>query len=125
MEFTVAEHYAQLPAELPLEDERYFDGDLRTLFAAEEDAPGGEPAGVFILGHRLEITGRIAYWTGEPPGVVGAFIDHLAERAGVLRLRVSGLEAATLIELTAFGTAVMMNYRYTNALGGEGTGDEP
>jgi hypothetical protein len=27
------------------------------------------------------------------------------------------LEAATLIELTAFGTAVVMNHRYTNTLG--------
>jgi hypothetical protein len=33
-------------------------------------------------------------------------------------LRVRGLEASTLIELTAFGTAVMMNYRYTDALDG-------
>jgi hypothetical protein len=27
---------------------------------------------------------------------------------------VRGLEASTLIELTAFATAVMMNFRYTN-----------
>ena len=32
-----------------------------------------------------------------------------------LELRVTGLEAATLIELTAFGTAVMMHWRYTRA----------
>jgi hypothetical protein len=33
---------------------------------------------------------------------------------------VRGLEAATLIELTAFGTAVMMNYRYTDQLAERG-----
>jgi hypothetical protein len=33
-----------------------------------------------------------------------------------LDVRVGGLEAATLIELTAFGTAVVMNHRYTNTL---------
>jgi len=35
----------------------------------------------------------------------------------VLELRVGGLEASTLIELTAFGTAVVMNHRYTRVLG--------
>jgi hypothetical protein len=33
-----------------------------------------------------------------------------------LALRVGGLEAATLIELTAFGTAVIMNHRHTNTI---------
>jgi hypothetical protein len=34
-----------------------------------------------------------------------------------LDLRVSGLEAATLIELSAFGTAVVMNHRHTRTFG--------
>jgi hypothetical protein len=37
----------------------------------------------------------------------------LSARADALGLRVSGLEAATLIELTAFGTVVMMHWRYS------------
>jgi hypothetical protein len=43
-------------------------------------------------------------------------LDHLIARVHVLGLRVSGLDAATLIELTAFGTAVVMNYRHTQSL---------
>jgi hypothetical protein len=35
----------------------------------------------------------------------------------VLRLRVGAVEAATLIELTAFATAVVMLYRYTQVIG--------
>jgi hypothetical protein len=58
---------------------------------------------------------RLAYWTGESPGVVRLLLRALRERAGALDLRVAGLEAATLIELTAFGTAVMMHWRYTRA----------
>jgi hypothetical protein len=55
---------------------------------------------------------------------VRSLIDHLAHRAGELDLRVGGLEAATLIELTAFGTAVAMNHRYTRVFGrtARGTG---
>ena len=45
-----------------------------------------------------------------------SLIDHLARRAAELDLRVGGLEASTLIELTAFGTAVVMNHRYTHTL---------
>ena len=37
-------------------------------------------------------------------------------RAAALDLHIRGLEASTLIELTAFGTAVMMNYRLTDVL---------
>jgi hypothetical protein len=120
MHFTVEEYYREADEPLPIEDERYFDGDLRNLFAAGDEAPGGEDAAAFVRRHRGEIVGRIAYWTGERPSIVGRFIDFLATRADTLGLRVRGLEAGTLIELTAFGTAVMMNYRYTDALAGAG-----
>jgi hypothetical protein len=118
MHYTVEEHYREAERSIPIEDVRHFDGDLRTLFATADDAPSGEPASGFIRRHRREIVARIAYWTGESTSVVRAFIDFLAERAEALALRVRGLDAATLIELTAFGTAVMMNYRYTDALDG-------
>ena len=77
-----------------------------------------EPAWLFVRRHRKEIVGRIAYWTGEGTSAVRAFADFIAQRAETLGLRVRGLEASTLVELTAFGTAVMMNYRYTDALDG-------
>jgi len=67
--------------------------------------------------HYREIVSRISYWTSEAPSVVRSLIDHLARRAAILELRVGGLEAATLVELTAFGTAVVMNHRYTRTFG--------
>ena len=112
---TLEEHYQSWEEDLPLEG-GYFDGDLRAIFGEVEDAPAGEPAGDFIRGRRRELVGRIAHWTGETGNAVRAFVDHLAERADALELRVTGLEASTLVELTAFGTAVMMNYRFTHTL---------
>ena len=117
MNYTVEEHYRSAEERLPIEDERHFDGDLRTVFASSAVAPRGERATDFLRRHRREIVRRIANWTGESPTILRAFIDFLAARADILDLRVSGLEAATLIELTSFGTAVMMNYRYTSVLG--------
>ncbi len=116
MHYTVGDHYRDSQELIAIDDERHFDGDLRTLFADAADVPAGESAGAFIRRHRREIVGRIAYWTGESAPSVRGFIDFLATRSEALDLRVRGLEAATLIELTAFGTAVMMNYRYTNTL---------
>lgn len=118
MHSTIAQHYADLSETVPIGDERQFDGDLRRIFAVGGDAPSGEQASGFLERHRREIVARIAYWTSEAPSAVASFVDHLARRAGALGLRVSGLEASTLIELTAFGTAVVMNHRATHIVGG-------
>jgi hypothetical protein len=117
MHYTVQEHYYELEQKLPLDDERFFDGDLLTIFGDPTANGGGPDAATFLREHRRELVGRIAYWTGEGSGIVGALIDLLARRAAELALRVRLRESSTLIELTAFGTAVMMNYRYTDTLG--------
>lgn len=117
MHYTVAEHYAESEDPVPIADERQFDGDLRRIFATEHDAPDGDGAADFIRRHHREIVSRISYWTSEAPSVVRSLVDHLTRRSGALALRVGGLEASTLIELTAFGTAVVMNHRYTKTLG--------
>jgi hypothetical protein len=115
MHYTVEEHYREAEQSIPLTDERHFDGDLRTIFRSTDDE--AESAAAFLRAHRTELVRRMSYWSGEPATVVRAFLDHLAERAEMLNLRVSGLESSTLIELTAFGTAVLVNFRYTDVLG--------
>jgi hypothetical protein len=116
MHWTIGEHYADLEERVPIGDPAQFDDELLEVFAARDDAPAGESAAEFIRRHRRESVRRIAYWTGEQTTTVRGFIDHLAERAELLGLRVSGLEASTLIELTAFGTAVIAHWRSTSAL---------
>lgn len=111
MRYSLADHYQSLSENIPLQDSAIFDGDLRNIFAAEAEAPDGQPASEFLVSHRREIAGRISYWTGESASAVRQLIDMLAARARRLDLKVRGLEASTLIELTAFGTAIMMNYR--------------
>jgi hypothetical protein len=117
MRYTVAEHYAASEDRVPIGDERQFDTDLQRIFLWPADAPEGEPAHRFIRRHHREIVSRISYWTSESASVVRSLVDHLARRSEALGLRVGGLEAATLVELTAFGTAVVMNHRYAQTLG--------
>ncbi len=124
MQYTVAEHYAEHARSIPIPDPRIFDGDLRTIFVAADQAPAAVSAAEFIARHRREIVTRIAYWTGESAAVVRQFVEFLAERAALLNLSVGGLEASTLIELTAFGTAVIMNYRHTDAMDGTDAGED-
>jgi len=124
MQYTLAEHYQENEENIPIRDPRIFDGDLKTIFVAESQAPGGVLAADFIALHRREIVTRIAYWTGESASVVRQFVEFLAARVALLNLRLGGLEASTLIELTAFGTAVIMNYRHTDAMDGTDTGDD-
>jgi hypothetical protein len=115
MDWTVADHYAE-DEPLPLGDARQFDGDLRRVFARASEAPAGESAAGFLARHEGELLARISYWTGVGPAAVRSLIGALAGRAAALELRVTGLDAATLIELTAFGTAVVMHWRYAQAI---------
>lgn len=111
MDWTLSEHYAG-DERLPVGDARQFDADLRRVFASSADSPAGEEASSFLLRHEGELVTRISYWAGVGPTAVRSLVRALAERAAALRLRVAGLDAATLIELTAFGTAVAMHWRY-------------
>jgi hypothetical protein len=114
MHWTVADHYADAE-ELPVGDAHQFDADLRRVFASAADAPAGEPAAAYLRRHEGELVARIAYWSGVGPAAVRSLLGALADRAATLGLRVAGLDAATLIELSAFGTAVVMHWRYTHA----------
>jgi hypothetical protein len=117
MRYSVGEHYELDREDVPVADERQFDADLRQIFVQRDDAPAGEPAAAFLRRHYREIATRIAFWTSEQPSVVRSLIDLLQRRAESLGLRVGGLEAATLVELTAFATAVVMLYRHTHVIG--------
>ena len=112
MHWTVAEHYAD-DEPIAVGDARQFDGDLRRIFAFTDDAPSGELAELYLERHEGELVSRVSYWAGVAPAVARALMSALQRRASALHLRVAGLEAATLIELTAFGTAVLLHWRYT------------
>ena len=115
MHWTVAEHYAD-DEPLAVGDARQFDGDLRRIFAVATHAPAGEAASRFLRRHEGELVTRVSYWSGVRPSAVRTLTLALASRADVLALRVAGLEATTLIELTAFQTAVVMHWRSTHIL---------
>ena len=62
--------------------------------------------------------------TGIPAKGALGLNEHLALHGELPFTGPRKREAATLIELTAFGTAVMMNYRHTNAIDGTDLADD-
>ena len=124
MDATLGEYYSDWHDLLPLGEPGHYDADLRNIFSltgASEGERGTERAADFLARHRRELVRRIAYWTGETAHGVRQFIDMLHDRAEALELERGGEEADTLIELTAFGTAVIMNHRYVD---GPGPGED-
>jgi len=117
MTYSIAEHYEDEGDVVPIEDERQFDVDLRHIFVRDAEAPAGELASEFLRRHYREVVARVAFWTSEHPSVVRSLVDVLQRRAEALALRVGAVEAATLIELTAFATAVVMLHRQTQVMG--------
>ena len=61
--------------------------------------------------NRLSLTDKITRWTGVPRPVVRSLVESLARHCDEQNLWAeSGGEAAYLVELTAYGTTLAMNY---------------
>ena len=111
MHWTVAEHYAGDEL-LALDDGRQFDRDLTRIFTRAHRAEAGETAAAYLERHEPELIARISYWAGVSAGVVRSLVRTLRERSTAMELQVLEREATSLIELTAFGTAVLLHWRY-------------
>jgi hypothetical protein len=88
------------------------ENDLPDLFIRKgRRRTGMRPAGEMVRGVRLELIGRVEYWTGVRRSVVRSLVDSIAEVAERLQLQVdTRSEARTLLELTVYATTLSMNY---------------
>ena len=111
MHWTVGEHYAADEI-LALGDGRQFDRDLQRIFASTRRGSDSESSASYLERHEPELMARIAYWAGVSPGAVRSLLRALRDRALAMDLQTVDREATMLIELTAFGTAVLLHWRY-------------
>ena len=124
MHWSVGEHYA-VDEMLALGDGRQFDRDLRRIFVPPHEGANGEAASSYLSRHEPELVARIGYWAGVSPGVVRSLVRALRERASAMDLRIMAREATSLIELTAFGTAVLLHWRYARIADAHPSASEP
>ena len=69
------------------------------------------PAGEMVEQHRKALTDKITYWTGVRRPVVRALVDRIVRTTREMQLYVDiAHEAESLVEVTAYGTTLAMNY---------------
>ena len=112
MEMTVEEFYKQNQKEGDQASDRAMASDLADIFFLKgRRRKGIRPASGLIEEHRLALTDKIVRWTGVPRPQVKAMVQHLARHCAEQNLWAEmGREAAYLVELTAYGTTLAMNY---------------
>jgi Putative zinc-binding metallo-peptidase len=111
MEATVGEFYRQPDGEETPIGDLALDTDLVDIFNVSKRMKTARPADAFLRAHRKEVTDKIAYWTGLQRPLVKKLIETIEKRIGELGLRVDPRrEAEHLAEITAYATALAMNF---------------
>jgi hypothetical protein len=112
MELTVEEFYRQVLDQNRAAVDLAMDGELRDMFARKNPRRKNQrPAAEFVQEHRIALTDKITYWTGVKRPLVRGLVENMTRHARDLDLWVErAKEQATLIELTAYGTTLAMNY---------------
>jgi hypothetical protein len=76
--------------------------------------PGQEvPAWRVLTTFRRDITDHVAFWSGEHKYVVNRLMKSLIKRCRELNLKAQGGETQPVMKITAYITALVMNYIYT------------
>ena len=112
MKLTVQDFYRKTARQNRSAVKLTLEGDLSDIFRRPwGKADGLVPAAEMIQRHRVELTDKIAYWTGVRREVVRSLVEvlhrHCREKKLVGRRR---RETSYMVELTAYGTALAMNY---------------
>jgi hypothetical protein len=112
MKLTVEQYYRRLMRQNGAAVNIALETDLIDLFVAHgRRRKGVRPAGDMLEEHRTLLTDKIAYWTGVKRPVVRALVERIIRTCREHQLQaVTGREPAYLVELTAYGTTLAMNY---------------
>jgi hypothetical protein len=105
-EFFRANRLEAPPVEVALEN------DLPDFFIRKgRRRRGVRPAWEMVRQYRMDLIGKVEYWTGVRRSVLRALVDSIEQASERLQLYVeSRMEASTLLELTAYVTTLSMNF---------------
>ena len=112
MKLTVAEYYRRLLRQNGAAVNVALESELVDMFIARgRRRKGLRPAWELIEPHRESLTAKITYWTGVKRPMVRALVERILRTLREHELyAVADQEEAYLIELTAYGTTLAMNY---------------
>jgi len=112
LKVTVGEYYRRLMRKNGAAVSVALEADLADLFIPRgRRRKGVRPASDLVEEHRKVLTDKITYWTGVKRPVVRALIERIVRATRDQQLFAEiGREADHLVELTAYGTTLAMNY---------------
>ena len=112
MKLTVEQYYRRLMRQNGAAVNVALEADLADMFLTRgRRRKGIRPAWELVEENRLPLTDKITYWTGVKRPVVRALVERIARTCRELQLYAqAGHERAYLVELTAYGTTLAMNY---------------
>lgn len=112
MRVTVEQFYRRLTRQNGAAVNVALEADLLELFVRRGRRRSGiRPAWEMVGEHRKTLTDKITYWTGVKRPLVRALVERIERTCREHQLyALSGREAAYLVELTAYGTTLAMNY---------------
>jgi len=112
MKVTVEQFYRRLQRQNGAAVDAAIVADLSDLFIRRgRRRTGIRPAWEMIEQHRKTLTDKITYWTGVKRPIVRALVERIVRTCRDQQLHVeAGREADSLVELTAYGTTLAMNY---------------
>jgi len=102
----------------------FHDLNLKKMFTALEgktnpSAKNPHLAANIIKQYKKEILSNVAKWTGERKYIINRLVDKLIKRCQELKLLADKDESLVMLEITAYVTALVMNYAYTGGFSKE------
>jgi len=112
MESTVHEFYEKMANLEPVPEELALDSDLVDIFnVSKRKRKGVRPAAELLKENRKVLTDKVAYWTGVQRPLIKNLVESIVTRVGELGLLANVKnEAQYITEITAYATAMAMNY---------------
>ncbi len=112
MKLTVEQYYRRLVRQNGAAVNLALESDLGDLFPASgRKRKSVRPAWEMLEEHRILLTDKVTYWTGVKRAVVRALVERIIRTCREHEFYAEvGREASYLVELTAYGTTLAMNY---------------
>jgi len=112
MQVTVGEFYKRMMRRNGAAVNVALESDLTDLFLVPDKKRRDlESSAELLERHRSALVDKITYWTGVKRPVVKALVDRIIRTCRELNLQAErGKEGSYLVELTAYGTTMAMNY---------------
>ena len=98
----------------------FHDANLRRMFSegnAKDETR--RPVAKLLQSHRKSLLTTVSNWTGERRFMVNEVYKAVLQRSRALRLVTEDPDTVAVLQLAAYLTTLMMNYRYTTRLRGE------